>query len=145
EDQIRFLLSKYASLSTSVASHREKLSDSLIGSIILYDDGRIIITFNYRDKKTEANINDVVVACSSSGSDIAQDGSPTKETGAKRCLFLLLRARARNRRSGKPRSGVAAWVRICERKPQASLFACGERARIFARARNSRFLRLQQL
>ena len=76
EDQIRFLLSKYASLSTSVASHREKLIDSLIGSIILYDDGRIIITFNYRDKKTEANINDVVAACSSSGSDIAQDGSP---------------------------------------------------------------------
>ncbi len=35
-----------------------------------------IITFNYRDKKTEANINDVVAACSSSGSDIAQDGSP---------------------------------------------------------------------
>ena len=76
EDQIRFLLSKYASLSTTVASHREKLIDSLIGSIILYDDGRIIITFNYRDKKTEANINDVVAACSSSGSDIAQDGSP---------------------------------------------------------------------
>ena len=138
EDQIRFLLSKYASLSTSVASHREKLIDSLIGSIILYDDGRIIIAFNYRDKKTEANINDVVAACSSSGSDIAQDGSPTKETGARRRLFLLLRARARNRCGGKPQSGVAAWVRICERKPAGACSWPASEQKYSRAARNSR-------
>ena len=75
EDQIRFLLSKYASLSTSVASHREMLIDSLIGSIILYDDGRIIITFNYRDKKEEANIDEIAASAEQIGSDVAQDGS----------------------------------------------------------------------
>ena len=51
------------------------LIDSLIGSIILYDDGRIIIAFNYRDKKEEANIDEIAASAEQIGSDIAQDGS----------------------------------------------------------------------
>ena len=76
EEQIRFMLSKYASLSITSAAHREKLSESLIGSILLYDSGKIIITFNYRDKKEEANIDEIAASAEHTGSDIAQDGSP---------------------------------------------------------------------
>ncbi|MBO4355648.1 MAG: recombinase family protein, partial [Clostridia bacterium] len=83
EEQIRFMLSKYASLSIKSAAHREKLIDSLIGSILLYDSGKIIITFNYRDKKEEANIGEIAASAEHTGSDIAQDGSPTKHNSCK--------------------------------------------------------------
>ncbi len=80
EEQIRFMLAKYAELDTSVARNREKLIDNLIGSIILYDDGRLIITFNYRDKKVEANINEITeLSGMPDGSGVAQEGSPNRK------------------------------------------------------------------
>lgn len=76
--------------------------------IYLYDD-RMDIFLNFRDGAVSIEFDAKMWKAGkkrnpgdTKSSDLTSSGSPTKETGAKRCLFLLLRARARNRRSGKP-------------------------------------------
>ena len=79
EEQIRFLLSKYTTLDINLPSNREKIIDGLIGSIVIFEDGRVIITFNYRDEPVEATIDDIIAAANSS-SDIDCIGSPRKNS-----------------------------------------------------------------
>lgn len=74
EEQIRFLLSKYQTLDTKITDNREKIIDGLIGSTVIFEDGRVIITFNYRDEPVTSTIDEIIAAANSS-SDIDCIGS----------------------------------------------------------------------
>lgn len=75
EEQLRFFLDKYAHLDISVQQNREKIVDDLIGSIILYGDGRLIITFNYRNEPVQTTLDEIIAAANHS-SDIDCLASP---------------------------------------------------------------------
>ena len=88
EEQLRFFLDRYKNLDVSVQKNREKIVDDLIGSIVLYGDGRLIITFNYRNEPVQTTL-DEIIAVANNGSDINGLASPTQKGTRFECLFAL--------------------------------------------------------
>ena len=86
EEQLRFFLDRYKCLDVSVQKNREKIVDDLIGSIVLYGDGRLIITFNYRNEPVQTTI-DEILAAANNGSDMNGLASPPEKPPLLRWLF----------------------------------------------------------
>ena len=78
EEQIRFFLGRYLTLDTKIEKNREKIIDDLIGNIIIYRDGRVIITFNYKNEPLTSTLDEIIAAAKGS-SDIADVGSPDEQ------------------------------------------------------------------
>ena len=58
KEQIAFALYNYRKLDMSVQSDRQKLIDSFVNSIYLYDD-YFIITFNYKNKSKKVSLKEI--------------------------------------------------------------------------------------
>lgn len=74
-ENIRIREVTFYDLDVSVQQNREKIVDDLIGSIILYGDGRLIITFNYRNEPVQTTLEEIIAAANHS-SDIDCLASP---------------------------------------------------------------------
>jgi len=58
KEQIAFALYNYRKLDMSVQSDRQKMIDSFVNSIYLYDD-YFIITFNYKNKSKKVSLKEI--------------------------------------------------------------------------------------
>ena len=107
EKMLRSFLSRYTHFDLSVQRNRERIVDELVGSILLFGDGRLIITFNFRDNPHETTL-DEIIAAANTGSTFDCLVSP-KKTECKALRFLLPsspRIDPRKSQRGLPRSCV---------------------------------------
>ena len=78
ENHIRCMFDKYRDMDMSIPANRERLIDRLVGSILLYDDGKIVITFYYKDEPFVGMLEEIASASDKVGSDTNALGSPYK-------------------------------------------------------------------
>lgn len=69
ENYIRCMFDKYRDMDMSIPANRERLIDRLVGSILLYDDGKIVITFYYKDEPFIGMLEEIASASDKVGSD----------------------------------------------------------------------------
>lgn len=62
KEMIWFVFDKYRNLDLKIERNREKLIDGFINKIVVFDDGRIVITFNYKDNNETATIDEIIKA-----------------------------------------------------------------------------------
>ena len=86
EEQILSYLHKFRVLDMSKQSHRQRLIDTFINRIYLYDD-KLIITFNHKDGAETITLNDVGTALTEQedGSDLVSSAVPSSGTFHKEC------------------------------------------------------------
>lgn len=86
EEQILSYLHKFRVLDMSKQSHRQRLIDTFINRIYLYDD-KLIITFNHKDGAETITLNDVGTALTEQedGSDLVISAVPSSGTFHKEC------------------------------------------------------------
>ena len=77
EEQILFYLHKFRVLDMSKQSHRQRLIDTFINRIYLYDD-KLVITFNHKDGAQTITLNDIETALTEqeNGSDLVSSAVP---------------------------------------------------------------------
>lgn len=77
EEQILFYLHKFRVLDMSKQSHRQRLIDTFINRIYLYDD-KLVITFNHKDGAQTITLGDIETALAEqeNGSDLASSAVP---------------------------------------------------------------------
>ena len=77
EEQILFYLHKFRVLDMGKQSHRQRLIDTFINRIYLYDD-KLIITFNHKDGAETITLNDIENALTEQedGSDLVSSAVP---------------------------------------------------------------------
>lgn len=79
ENHIRCMFDKYRDMDMSIPANRERLIDRLVGSILLYDDGKIVITFYYKDEPFVGMLEEISSASDKVGSDTTALGSPIRK------------------------------------------------------------------
>ena len=106
EEQILFYLHKFRVLDMSKQSHRQRLIDTFINRIYLYDD-KLIITFNHKDGAQTITLNDIETALAEkeNGSDLVSSAVPKIAYPIRDTLFLMLQA-GLERASKKHASGM---------------------------------------
>ena len=77
EEQILFYLHKFRVLDMSKQSHRQRLIDTFINRIYLYDD-KLVITFNHKDGAQTITLGDIETALAEqeNGSDLVSSAVP---------------------------------------------------------------------
>ena len=97
EEQILFYLRKFRVLDMSKQSHRQRLIDTFINRIYLYDD-KLIITFNHKDGAETITLNDIETALTEQedGSDLVSSAVPKTGHPIWDVLFLLTRRDSNN-------------------------------------------------
>ncbi len=88
EDKIRFILDKYVHMDLKVQKNRERIVDGLVGSVLLFDDGKVIVTLNFRDEPIVSTL-DEIIAVSNIRSDIQGVGSPQRKRRCNAPAFSL--------------------------------------------------------
>ena len=93
EEQILFYLHKFRVLDMSKQSHRQRLIDTFINRIYLYDD-KLVITFNHKDGAQTITLNDVETALAEqeNGSDLVGSAVPKTGYPIRDNPFLIRRA-----------------------------------------------------
>ena len=103
EEQILFYLHKFRVLDMSKQSHRQRLIDTFINRIYLYDD-KLVITFNHKDGAQTITLSDIETALAEkkNGSDLVSSAVPKTGHPIRDVLFLLTRRDSNNsmRQSG---------------------------------------------
>ncbi len=74
----------------SVPANREYLIDHIVGNILLYDDGRIVITFYYKDEPFVGMLKEIASASDKVGLDTNALGSPKRKKSTPCSFFVLL-------------------------------------------------------
>ena len=69
--QVLFFLHQFRELDTSKPEHRQRLVDSFVNTIFLFDD-KIVFTFNYKDSEKTLQLGDL------SGSDLESSPAPAR-------------------------------------------------------------------
>ena len=79
EEQFLYFLHKFRVLDMSKQSHRQRLIDTFINRIYLYDD-KLVITFNHKDGAETITLNDIETALAETGfgSDLVSFAVPLK-------------------------------------------------------------------
>ena len=93
EEQILFYLLKFRVRDMSKQSHRQRLIDTFINRIYLYDD-KLVITFNHKDGAQTITLNDIETALAEkeNGSDLVSSAVPKNQIPVRVSGFLILRA-----------------------------------------------------
>ena len=73
KEQILFFLHRFRAIDTTKQEQRQRLIDSFVNAVYVYDD-KIILTFNYQDGTETITLDDI------NGSDL-EAGSPPKQKG----------------------------------------------------------------
>ena len=71
KEQVIFWIHKFRKLDTENPEHRQRLIDSFVNAIYVYDD-KLLITFNYKDSTKTISLKDI------EGSDLDRLGAPIK-------------------------------------------------------------------
>ena len=74
EEQIWYIFDKFKNMDLSMPQQRQKILDSFLHSIVLYDD-RLVISFNYREKEKTLKLDQLVEFIHSHGSDLGSAAS----------------------------------------------------------------------
>ena len=74
-DQIIFWIHRFRKLDTTKPEHRQRLIDSFVNAIYLFDD-HLVITFNYKEGCKTISLDDIMALAESHGSDITACGAP---------------------------------------------------------------------
>lgn len=69
KEQILFFLHRFRAIDTTNEEHRQRLIDSFVNAVYVYDD-KIILTFNYQDGTETITLDDI------SGSDLGASAPP---------------------------------------------------------------------
>lgn len=70
-EQVLFWLQRFRTIDITKEEHRQKLIDSFVNSVYVFDD-KIVLTFNYKDGMETISLDEV------NSSDITDGGSPAK-------------------------------------------------------------------
>ncbi|NLV86648.1 MAG: recombinase family protein, partial [Clostridiales bacterium] len=73
-DQIAFFLDKYRKMDVSKQEERQRLIDTFINAIYLFDD-KIVLTFNYKDGTRTVSLDEIE---NTFGSDLGVQGAPRR-------------------------------------------------------------------
>lgn len=86
EEQILFYLHRFQVLDISKQSHRQRLIDTFINRIYLYDD-KLVITFNYKEDAETITLDGVETALAEkeNGSDLVSSAVPK----TRKCRLML--------------------------------------------------------
>ena len=87
-EQFREVLLNFRNIDTNSISGKQKIIDTFINAIYLYDD-KITFTFNYKDGTKTVFLSEL--NCTPSGSDLKCLGAPEKERFYKRPFSLFFR------------------------------------------------------
>ena len=81
EEQLLHFLHKFRVLDMSKQSHRQRLIDTFVNRIYLYDD-KLVITFNHKDGTETITLNDIEAALAEAenGSDLVSFAVPKKRS-----------------------------------------------------------------
>ena len=90
EDQIWYIFDKFRQMDLSMPKQRQRLLDSFLQSIVLFDD-KLIISFNYRSQPVTIMLDQLVDFINGSGSDLVSAASPTKSPSHQRWTFFVAR------------------------------------------------------
>lgn len=93
KEQILFTMERFRNLDITVTQNRERLIDSFVKSILLYDD-KLIITFTFKDDPIAVPTGDELDLIENS-SDIKMTASPKREEPPNRVALLFLSSRIR--------------------------------------------------
>ena len=77
-----FWLQRFRSLDTTKKEHKQRLIDSFVNAVYVYDD-KLVLTFNYNEANTTVTLDEV------NGSIIECSGAPEKTTCFDRSFFQL--------------------------------------------------------
>ena len=69
EEEVRFWICRFQELDTTKEEHRQRLIDSFVNSVTIFDD-HILITFNYKEGETRLDFSDI------ESSDLKSVGGP---------------------------------------------------------------------
>lgn len=83
-EQVLFFLHRFRKLDVKNQDHRQRLIDSFINAIYLYDD-KMILTFNYKDGSNTITFSDLTAVL---GSDFTSSAAPNKRPPAGRFFCL---------------------------------------------------------
>ena len=72
-EQVTFWICRFRETDVTKQEQRQRLIDSFINSVYLYED-KLILTFNYKDGTKTVSLNDI------EGSDLARFGAPRQES-----------------------------------------------------------------
>ena len=88
KEQILFALDKFRKLDLTIEANKERLIDSLVKCVLLYDD-KLVITFNFKNEPVTVPTSDELEAIEG-GSDIEAFVSPKNDRHSKRSAFCFL-------------------------------------------------------
>ena len=90
EEQLLHFLHKFRVLDMSRQSHRQRLIDTFVNRIYLYDD-KLVITFNHKDGAETITLNDIEAALAEAenGSDLVSFAVPKKQIPIRVSAFLF--------------------------------------------------------
>ena len=97
EEQIWYIINKFRQMDLSMPKQRQRLLDSFLHSIILFDD-KLIISFQYRSQPVTVMLDQLIEFLQDRRSDLKSSASPTKEKSiAFAVLFSFVLMRIVNR------------------------------------------------
>lgn len=79
EDQIWYIFDKFRKMDLSMPKQRQRLFDSFLQSIVLFDD-RLIISFNYRSQPVTIMLDQLIEFVNGDISDLKSSASPKNKT-----------------------------------------------------------------
>ena len=90
EDHLLHFLLKFRVLDMSKQSHRQRLIDTFVNRIYLYDD-KLVITFNHKDGAETITLNDIEAALAEAenGSDLVSFAVPKEQMPIRVSAFLF--------------------------------------------------------
>ena len=88
EEQIWYIFDKFKNMDLSMPQQRQKIIDSFLHSIVLYDD-KLVISFNYREKEKTLKLDQLVEFIHSHGSDLGSAASPPKKALQTQCFLFF--------------------------------------------------------
>ena len=97
EDHLMHFLHKFRILDMSKQSHRQRLIDTFVNRIYLYDD-KLVITFNHKDGAETITLNDIEAALSEreNGSDLVSFAVPKNQMPIRVSGFLFWKRDSNN-------------------------------------------------
>lgn len=74
-EQITFWIHRFRKIDVTKTEHRQRLIDSFVNAVYLYDD-HLVLTFNYKDGSKTISLDDVTDLKNNNGSDLDASGAP---------------------------------------------------------------------
>ena len=90
EDQIWYIFEKFRKMDLSMPRQRQRLFDSFLQSIVLFDD-RLIISFNYRSQPVTIMLDQLIEFVNGDISDLKSSASPIRKAQRLALCFFRIR------------------------------------------------------